>query len=600
MTARITFRLPETRLAAEPNRMDVVCMVGFLEERRGAEWLRRTARAAADGWAERIAAQGGSLYDLPLRLQSLDEAEALFDLAGRIDRVAEVQGRGLDALVVVPPSDRHAGIALDAATQVVELPVGTIAREDLRDHLAAAFAEVEVTLGPADAQDRRPLRFVRRTQVAGTLTVHAAPVLGLPVAATARTRRVGAPLGAALRAFFRQGGREAVVIALGPPVPLFADETSRVAALGRLVGGGYGAGATTLADLAALDPPALPGPFPSRDPWQGLAHLHGLDDVTLILVPDLADLVATRPASLATAAPAIRPPAVFTACSAAAPSTFDGMATPGAPARADAAGVALWCRLVGWAVREAARITPEVMVLAAPPLPADEGPLGEDLPAWLDAIDSGDTPGQLQVAAPWVVGPDAFDLPGRAMPADAALAGLIAAQTLARGAWRSVAGLPVLGVGDLLGCGPADTALSDGRITALVRRAGRIEVGADRTVDREAFAQAHVRRLFASILRAARHRGEHAVFDANGPALWRDVAMSLTTILRRLHGADALQGASEAEAFEVRCGPDTMRQADIDAGRAIAQVRLLPAASLEAIEIGFDVRSGQISAVVAP
>ena len=120
-------------------------------------------------------------------------------------------------------------------------------------------------------------------------------------------------------------------------------------------------------------------------------------------------------------------------------------------------------------------------------------------------------------------------------------------------------------------------------------------IASDRTTDPGIYAQANIRRLMALVLRAARHRGEVSVFDANGPLLWRDVAISLTTVLRRLHGAGALHGIAEADAFSVVCGPETMHQSDIDAGRVIAEVTLRPAYSLESIEISFVARGGVLA-----
>ena len=65
-------------------------------------------------------------------------------------------------------------------------------------------------------------------------------------------------------------------------------------------------------------------------------------------------------------------------------------------------------------------------------------------------------------------------------------------------------------------------------------------------------------------------------------------------LMRQLHSAGALRGLTEPEAFQVECGPQTMSQADIDAGRAIAEVSFAPAHSLEFIEISLLATAGNI------
>jgi hypothetical protein len=211
--------------------------------------------------------------------------------------------------------------------------------------LAAGLAEVAVALGEADALGRRGLVFTRVAGGAGAITVYRNASLGLGLAQRDETRLTGCPMGAALRAFFGLGGREAVLVPMGAPIPLFAEEAERVAALGRLVGGGFGEDVATVAGLADQLPPGLPGAFPPRDPWHGLAHLHGVPEAALVLMPDLAELVAVRPAAESVPASTERPPEVFTACAAPAPFAAEGLARAGAPALADAAGLRLFTRL---------------------------------------------------------------------------------------------------------------------------------------------------------------------------------------------------------------------------------------------------------------
>jgi hypothetical protein len=473
--------------------------------------------------------------------------------------------------------------------QEVDLAEGAQSRDVVVAALSAGFAGVAVALGEADALGRRGLVFTRTAGGAGGITVYRNASLGLALAQRDETRLTGCPMGAALRAFFGLGGREAVLVPMGAPIPLFAEEVDRVAALGRLVGGGYGGGVATVAALADVPPPGLPGAFPPRDPWHGLAHIRGLPEAALVLMPDLAELVAVRPAAEAVPASTERPPEAFTVCAAPAPFAADGLARAGAPALADAAGLRLFTRLAGWAAAQVAAANPEAMVIAAPPLAAPEAGAGPaDVLGTMAAdplLGSERVRAQLQLAAPWAVTSHARDLPGGAMGADGLLAGAIAGRTLAAGGWRTVAGRALPTVTGLVGEAPGLDPETVPQVTLLGRRHGGVEVLAERTADPGLYRQAQVRRLMALVLRAARHRGTAAVFEPNGRRTWRDVAMALTGILRNLHAAGALAGAREEEAFEVRCDRSTMSQQDIDLGRMIAEVRLRPAASLEMIEV---------------
>ncbi len=589
----ITFDVRPPKLQADPNRMDIAMFVGFLPLRDGGEAARAAIAAglASEGWEGRADA---ALVDVPVRVRSIGEVEALWNTGGRLDRVARVRGLGLEATVTIAPQDQRVMVNLDGQDMPVDLAGPSFTRVQLRDALNAVLTGVDVSLAEPDPNGRAGLIVTRTAPGAGAVTVYANPSLGFPVAQRDQTGVTGCPMGAALRNFFAMGGREAVVVAMGDPVPLFAGEDRLVSALGALVGGSYGNGASTLGDLDGMPIPALPGAYPPRTPWHGLAHLHGLEDVALVLLPDLEELISTVPAVQAVAASPVRPPERFTVCAAEPAILFDGEAAPGAPANASAEGLELWSRLIHWAASETSGITREAMVIAGGPMPAEQRP-----GVLTDLIESGNAGAgmahpQLQIAAPWTVSPLVSDMPGKACASDGIIAGAIAAQTLAQGAWRTVAGEEVPHVVTLLGEHPVVTPDTAPALSLLGGTPRGIQILSDRTTDQAQYAQANIRRLMALVLRAARHRGEAAVFEANGPLLWRDVVNSLTGVLRNLHAAGALAGVDESDAFTVECGPETMHQSDIDAGRVIAVVTLRPAHSLEAIEITFVARGSAL------
>lgn len=536
-----------------------------------------------------------TLRDLPVRVRGIADVEALFDTGGRPDRVARVRGLGLDDTVEIAEADAQFAVSINGTLQVADLAPGPIDRMALREALAAAFEGISVTLDAPDVQGRAALMLTRAGD--GTVTAYTNPSLGFAAAQQDEVRVTGCPMGVALRSFFTAGGREAVIVSMREPIALFAGETERIAALQALVGGDYGAGVTTFSNLATVPPPALPGSFPARDPWHGLAHLHGLEDVAMVLLPDLAELTAARAPVAASQATQVRPPERFTVCAPEPAVTYDGEARSGVPALADATGFQLWSRLAAWAVGQTARITPEAMVVLAPPLPVQTS--GAPHP-FVELVRHGNggqglAHPQLQIAAPWIICAEAHDLPGRACAPDGLLAGTIAAQTLAEGAWHTVAGTRLPGVSALLGAESTLTVDTAPRLSLIGRDRLGITILSDRTTSGGIYDQAGIRRLIALVLRAARHRGETAVFDANGSILWRDAAMTLTTLLRRLHTLGALRGVREADAFSVLCGPETMRQSDIDAGRVIAEVTLRPAHTIETIEISFIDRGGALA-----
>jgi phage tail sheath protein FI len=71
----------------------------------------------------------------------------------------------------------------------------------------------------------------------------------------------------------------------------------------------------------------------------------------------------------------------------------------------------------------------------------------------------------------------------------------------------------------------------------------------------------------------------------SGETMWAVVRDNLNALLSALHQAGALRGASAADAFQVRCDRTTMTQADVDAGRVIADVRFAAAAPVEQIRV---------------
>jgi phage tail sheath protein FI len=90
------------------------------------------------------------------------------------------------------------------------------------------------------------------------------------------------------------------------------------------------------------------------------------------------------------------------------------------------------------------------------------------------------------------------------------------------------------------------------------------------------------------------------VFANSGEGLWRRLRSGLEALLLGLWGAGALDGASAAEAFAVRCDRSTVTQNDLDAGRVIARIELSVAHPIERITVVLAMdEGGQVSLVSA-
>jgi phage tail sheath protein FI len=109
---------------------------------------------------------------------------------------------------------------------------------------------------------------------------------------------------------------------------------------------------------------------------------------------------------------------------------------------------------------------------------------------------------------------------------------------------------------------------------------------------------ASVRRLINVVVQAAQRMGGEFAFEANGEALWSRVRESLSDLLRALTAAGALN--NDGVPFTVRCGRDTLRANDLDAGRLIATVELQPAQPITRIVVVLNLRdAGPASALAA-
>ncbi|WP_341679318.1 hypothetical protein [Niveibacterium sp. SC-1] len=437
-----------------------------------------------------------------------------------------------------------------------------------------------------------------------------------PVSASG-TARCASLLGAAVRSFFATGGRRAIVIRAGDPFP--ALETSGGRAANRA--------ARLHALIPAIARPALPSqealPFDPGDPWlwRGTDHLYALGEVSHVCLPDLPDVCAADPLPPPTAFTPAPPPEVFVECSEDEPALpgDDGLRGVQAP-RCDEAGFIAWRDAALEVCSFLTRWSLDMLFVGALPLALADARHDEaairthaesrllDFLRGVGVLESATAPGDgtgtlgahfAQIVWPWLRTTRSDDLPESLEPADGVFAGLLARNALLRGTFRSVGGVvldDVVGLTPLpaagLGPGNPTEALAERLCVIAPEPEGRTVISdVVSTVD-IALRFGGSRRLILAIRRSARRFGEVHCFEPNGPALWATLRRSFEDMLSAFWREGAFAGANAEEAYSVRCDRSTMSQDDLDNGRLIAYVTVLPAAAITRITVVLDMSVG--------
>ncbi len=126
--------------------------------------------------------------------------------------------------------------------------------------------------------------------------------------------------------------------------------------------------------------------------------------------------------------------------------------------------------------------------------------------------------------------------------------------------------------------------LHQSAVNVYVRERDGVRLSAARTLSRDpAYRQLNVRRLMTMLRRVLESQTQWVAFEPNGPELWADVRNFLTSFLRQLYVAGAFTGATEAEAFFVRCDGTLNSAPVLDTGRLIVEIGVAPAEPIEFI-----------------
>jgi hypothetical protein len=333
-------------------------------------------------------------------------------------------------------------------------------------------------------------------------------------------------------------------------------------------------------------------------PRSGIHALAELDDLSVVVVPDLYSPGPLTPPQSAPDVVSVAGPA-FAPCVTLPPvapvEETETKCEDGRPALPDGGGGELTeLRLdpaIPADVEEIVRLQQKVVDLAE--LLGGEWTVLLDVPPGLNqrqALDWRARFGSAHAAAyhPWlrVSRPDDLRDPLVAVPPSAFAAGIVARQELAFGVQHGPAN--VLAVGPVSLTDPVSAARHDelhqAAVNVFVRDRDGLRLTAGRTLSRDPqWRQMSVRRLVTMLKRALLRQMQWAVFEPNDARLRDELRRMLESYLRQLFLANAFRGRTPQEAYFVRCDDGLNPPAVVDAGRLVCHVGVAPVEPLEFI-----------------
>lgn len=171
----------------------------------------------------------------------------------------------------------------------------------------------------------------------------------------------------------------------------------------------------------------------------------------------------------------------------------------------------------------------------------------------------------------------------RPMPPSAVAAGIIARKELNFGIQYGPANEiahEIVNLAEKLPDGRADVFHPQG-MNCFVREADGIHLVSARTLSRDLqWRQLSVRRLILMLRRTLLRETQWAVFEPNGPKLWRDLRHAIENLLRRLFRVGAFAGGTERESYFVRILNDRRL---LDRGELVVEIGVAPAEPIEYI-----------------
>ncbi|SFU59450.1 phage tail sheath family protein [Pseudoduganella namucuonensis] len=171
----------------------------------------------------------------------------------------------------------------------------------------------------------------------------------------------------------------------------------------------------------------------------------------------------------------------------------------------------------------------------------------------------------------------------RPLPPAAVAAGIIARKEIERGIHFGPANEVARAIVNLAEPQPRDRAgvFHPLGMNCFVRAPDGVELVSARTLSRDRqWRQLSVRRIMLMLRRTLLRETQWAVFEPNGPTLWRDLSHAIENLLLRLFRAGAWAGATPGESYFVSIGRE---QARLDRGELLVEIGVAPAEPLEFI-----------------
>jgi phage tail sheath protein FI len=159
------------------------------------------------------------------------------------------------------------------------------------------------------------------------------------------------------------------------------------------------------------------------------------------------------------------------------------------------------------------------------------------------------------------------------------------------GVWYGPANALAAGVVDVADrmSGPRHDELHQAAVNVFLHERDGIRLTAGRTLSLDPwYRQLSVRRLMTMLERVLLEQMQWMTFEPHTPALRADVRHLVGVFLRHLYRVGAFAGATEEEAFFVRCDETLNPPAGVDLGRLIAEVGIAPAEPLEFLVLRID------------
>jgi len=190
---------------------------------------------------------------------------------------------------------------------------------------------------------------------------------------------------------------------------------------------------------------------------------------------------------------------------------------------------------------------------------------------------------------PWIAIDDPLTGQPVIVPPSGAVAGVFARTDARRGVHKAPAGLDVgllsvaAGVAHSVTPGENDVLYPE-NINAIRNLTEGIVVWGSRTLSADAlWQQISIRRLFIFLERSIKLGTQWVVFEPNDSALWKTIERTIKSFLRIQWREGKLVGATEDEAFFVRCNEDTNPPEVVDAGMVVTEIGVAPSRPAEFI-----------------